>query len=189
MGQCLVMRTYVGACLLSLFLAAPCLAWSGRVHGVHDGDSIDVTNAEGALVTLRLYGIDAPEAKQSFGFQARQRLRKLVSRRSVEVSVLDTDRYGRNVALVRLADGTHVNEEMVRAGLAWVYDAYCQDEAVCALLRQAQAEARTAGRGLWAEISPQPPWEWRREHKSEEWYKAPVRVMKKLANKIKVIIH
>ena len=174
--------------VLALALAAPALAWESRTKSVHDGDSINVINADGAVVNVRLYGIDAPEYKQAFGLQAKKQLLKLVSRRNVRIEVLDTDRYGRNVALVRLDDGTLVNAEMVRAGLAWVYDQYCQREDICEALRQAQAGARTAGRGLWAEPGPTPPWEWRKTHKTEEWYAAPVRAMKSIARTVKRVI-
>ncbi len=177
------------ALVLALALAAPVLAWESRVKSVRDGDSINVLNSEGVVVNIRLYGIDAPELKQAFGFQAKKKLSQLVSRKNVQIENVDTDRYGRTVALVRLDNGALVNEEMVRAGLAWVYTQYCLREDICASLRQAEAEAKSAGRGLWAESSPTPPWEWRREHKTEEWYKAPVRAMKTIVHKIKVIIH
>jgi len=183
------MRTFLSCLLLSLILATPALAWESRVKGVRDGDSLNVLNDDGVLVNIRLYGVDAPEAKQAFGFQARKRLAQLVSRKNVRIENVDTDRYGRTVALVRLDDGTLVNGEMVRAGLAWVYDQYCLRADLCAGLHQAQAEARAAGRGLWAEASPTPPWEWRKAHKTEEWYAAPVRAMKTLGRKIKGIIH
>jgi micrococcal nuclease len=183
------MRTLLLAFVLVLALAAPALSWESRTKSVRDGDSINVTNAEGVVVNIRLYGLDAPEAKQAFGYQAKKRLAQLVSRKTIRIENVDTDRYGRTVALVRLADGTLVNEELVRSGLAWVYEQYCLREDLCAGLRQAQAEARTAGRGLWAEANPTPPWVWRKEHKTEEWYKAPVRAMKTIARKIKVIIH
>lgn len=173
----------------SLAFADPALAWQSRTKSVRDGDSIDVTNADGVVVNIRLYGIDAPEAKQASGSQAKTQLTKLVARKTVHIESVDTDRYGRNVALVRLNDGTLVNREMIRAGLAWVYDQYCQREVVCQELRQAEAEAKGARRGLWAEPNPTAPWEWRRANKTEEWYKAPVRAVKTLVRKIKRAIH
>jgi endonuclease YncB( thermonuclease family) len=182
------MRTLLLAPVLILALAAPAQAWESRTKSVRDGDSINVTNADGVEVNIRLYGIDAPEAKQAFGPQAKKRLGQLVSRKSVDIENVDTDRYGRTVALVRLKDGTLVNGEMVRSGLGWVYEQYCQRQDLCARLRQSQAEARRAGRGLWADPQPVPPWEWRRLHKTEEWYARPLRAMKTLARKIKVVI-
>lgn len=182
------MRTALLTLALILALAAPALAWESRTKSVRDGDSINVLNSDGVVVNIRLYGVDAPEAKQAFGYQARKQLAQLVSRKALRIENVDTDRYGRTVALVRLADGTLVNEEMARSGLAWVYEQYCLREDLCASLRQAQAEARGAGRGLWADANPTPPWEWRKTHKTEEWYAAPVRAMKTLGRKIKGII-
>jgi micrococcal nuclease len=179
---------------LCLFMAslllcpAIALAWEGKTKSVHDGDSLTVTNHEAAQLAIRLYGLDAPEYKQAFGLQAKKKLQSLVSRKNVAIEQIDTDRYGRNVALVRTKDGELVNEAMVRSGLAWVYDQYCTREDVCDRLRQAEAEARTAGRGLWAEANPTPPWEWRKEHKTEEWYAKPARAMKSVLRKIKVVI-
>lgn len=186
--QALRMRTPLIALLLILALAAPALAWESRTKSVRDGDSINVTNDDGVVVNIRLYGLDAPESKQAFGYQARKRLTQLVSRKVIRIENVDTDRYGRTVALVHLSDGTLVNEEMVRSGLGWVYEQYCQREDLCATLRQAQAEARSAGRGLWAESDPTPPWEWRKQHKTEEWYAGPLRAMKTIVRKIKVVI-
>lgn len=182
------MHTAFFALVLVLALAAPAGAWESRTKTVRDGDSINVTNGDGVQVNIRLYGLDAPEGKQSFGYQAKKRLAQLVLRKTLQIESVDTDHYGRTVALVRLRDGTLVNEEMVRSGLAWVYGQYCQREDICASLRQAQAEARSAGRGLWTESSPMPPWQWRKEHKTEEWYQAPVRAIKTIVRKIKVVI-
>jgi len=40
-----------------------------------------------------------------------------------------TNRYGQTVAII-YADKTLLNEELVKAGLAWVYDFYCS-EPIC----------------------------------------------------------
>jgi endonuclease YncB( thermonuclease family) len=72
--------------------------------------------------------------------------------------VRDTDRYGRTVAEIILPDGRNLNQEIVRAGFAWWYVKYaCHD----AELERLEAEARAAGRGLWADKEPTPPWEFR----------------------------
>ena len=180
------MKPHVLSLVLVLCLAGPAWAWNARVKGVQDGDSINVHGDGKTVVNIRLYGIDAPEMKQPFGYQAKKRLSKLVSRQTVDIEPLDTDRYGRTVALVRLKDGTLVNEVMVADGLAWVYDQYCLQD-LCQRLSDLQADARQQRRGLWAESDPQRPSDWRREHKAEEWYKAPVRALKTIAHKIKVV--
>jgi endonuclease YncB( thermonuclease family) len=63
------------------------------------------------------------------------------------------------VEVVAVHDGEDVNLAMVRAGLAWHYRYHCPDDRT---LAEAEAEARAARRGLWADGRPEAPWEWRR---------------------------
>jgi len=164
----------------ALWLASPAWAFVARAKSVQDGDSLTVRLGDNALVTLRLYGIDAPELRQPSGRSARKRLAALALRQTLDVQALDTDRYGRTVALVRLGDGALLNEIMVAEGLAWVYDQYCQAD-ICPRLHALEAQARQERRGLWAAANPLRPSDWRREHKAEEWRQAPERAMKKVA--------
>jgi len=175
-----------------LFLACGSrLAWAYTAHvkTVRDGDSLTASGADGALVHVRLYGIDAPEYKQSYGLEAKKRLARLLSRKNVDVEAVDTDRYGRTVALVRREDGVLVNEVMVAEGYAWVYDLYCRQEALCERLRELQDKARAERRGLWQEDDPLRPSDWRKKHNVEEWYKKPVRIVKSFARRVKGAIH
>jgi endonuclease YncB( thermonuclease family) len=55
-------------------------------------------------------------------------------------------------------DGVDVNRELVAQGLAWHYVKYSDDEG----LAEAEAAAREAGVGLWADEGAVAPWEWRR---------------------------
>ncbi len=64
---------------------------------------------------------------------------------------------GRTVGVVLLPDGRSLNHELVRAGLAWMYRRYTNDQS----LNDLEEEALVAGRGLWADPNPVPPWEWR----------------------------
>ncbi len=73
--------------------------------------------------------------------------------------VRDVDRYGRTVGEVILPDGRNLNQELVRAGLAWWYVRFAPRDRVLASL---QAEASEAKRGLWTDKNPVRPWEWRR---------------------------
>jgi endonuclease YncB( thermonuclease family) len=111
--------------VLIFLLTFPCLAWawSGMVVGVTDGDTIKVMGSHNKQVKIRLYGIDTPERGQAFGKKAKQFTSNMVFGKVVEVHQMDTDRYGRTVALVSV-DKQLLNKELVKAGLAWVYDRY-----------------------------------------------------------------
>jgi endonuclease YncB( thermonuclease family) len=183
------MNKYAALLLACLLLPAQALAYTAHAKTVRDGDSIAAYGPEDALVNIRLYGIDAPEYKQPYGLQAKKRLSKLLGKREFQVEPMDTDRYGRTVALLRLPDGALVNEALVAEGAAWVYEQYCREAELCRHLRELQDTARAERRGLWAEADPTPPWEWRKQHKTEEWYKAPVRAVKRLTHKVKVVLH
>jgi endonuclease YncB( thermonuclease family) len=69
---------------------------------------------------VRLYGIDTPEKRQDFGNKAKQFTSDMVFGKYVEVEPVTKDRYGRTVGLVYI-NGQCLNEELIRAGFAWVY--------------------------------------------------------------------
>ena len=71
----------------------------------------------------------------------------------------DRDRYGRIVADVVPPDGRVLNDELVKARLAWWYRQHAQN---IGTLPQFEAGAREAKRGLWSQPNPVLPWEWRR---------------------------
>jgi micrococcal nuclease len=102
----------------------------------------------------------APERRQAFGSKAKQATSRLTFRKIAEVEPVDQDRYGRTVALVTVGT-TLVNEELIRQGLAWVYEEYC-DRPVCEKWRQLEAEAWATRRGLWADPQTIAPWEFKR---------------------------
>lgn len=129
-----------------------------RVVRVSDGDSITVLQGT-VQHRIRLADIDAPERGQPWGRQSQRMLAELVAGADVEIQPTDTDRWGRIVARVRTADGTDVSRAMVSRGGAWAFRRYLTDRSKL----QLEAEARAAGRGLWAlpETERMPPWEWR----------------------------
>jgi endonuclease YncB( thermonuclease family) len=136
--------------------------FTGKVVAVSDGDTITVLR-DRTQVKVRLHGIDCPETGQDFGSRAQQDTSRLAFGQVVTVRPRDTDRYGRTVAEVVLPDGRSRNQELVRGGLAWWYRAYAPDDGTLARL---EAEAKAAGRGLWAQPAPVPPWEWRARGKT-----------------------
>lgn len=109
----------------------------------------------------RLGLVNAPETGECFGAQATAR-RKALVRSGFRARSYATDRFGRSVSLVALADGRNLNLLLAREGL--VDDRYLAEfrheyEALAAQLDVAFAEAKRAGRGLWGgcqdESSPQ----------------------------------
>ena len=148
--------------LVLILLPSFSWAWSGEVVGITDGDTITVLHSKTLKdVKVRLYGIDCPERGQAFGTKAKKFTSEMVFGKVVEVHRMDTDRYGRTVALVSV-DKQLLNKELVKAGLAWVYDRYCS-EPICESWRNFQLRARMDKRGLWADSDRIPPWEFRRK--------------------------
>jgi micrococcal nuclease len=150
-------------------LIAAAEQFAGKVVGISDGDTISVLR-EGKAVKVRLHGVDTPEKAQAFGTQARKFTSDLAFQREVTVEVHTTDRYGRLVGEVRLPDGRSLNQELVRAGMAWWYRQYAPKETT---LAQLEADARAAKRGLWADAHPVPPWEWRKQPREPSRMGAP----------------
>ena len=152
--------------LAAIFLLLPAMVGAaqfiGQVVGVIDGDTISVLRY-GKAAKVRLHGIDTPEKRQAFGTKAREFTSNLVFKKAVTVIVRDTDRYGRIVGEVLLPGGRHLNRELVRVGMAWWYRRYAPDDTTLANL---EAQARMARRGLWADASPVPPWEWRKQRRT-----------------------
>lgn len=157
-------------------IAFSSLAQSGKVVGITDGDTMEML-IEGKGYKIRLAHIDAPEKKQAYGTKAKQYLSDLCYGKTATMTVTDVDRYGRNVAVVVLKDGTNVNKEMVKAGFAWWYYKYSNDRSY----EKLEIEARNAKRGLWADKKPTPPWEWRKP--SDQQCKATTKKGKQCKNK------
>jgi endonuclease YncB( thermonuclease family) len=140
-------------------LSVPAETLTGRVVGVHDGDSLTVWAEGSDPVKVRLAGIDAPELKQPYGQQAKQALSALAFGREVQIESAGPDRYGRTLGTVYVGT-VNVNAALVEQGAAWVYRRYPHP----AEWEVLEAQAQAAERGLWVLQPDQrcPPWDWRR---------------------------
>ena len=123
---------------------------TARVTRVIDGDTIEIAGG----YRIRYIGIDTPEVHpqvEAFGLEAWQANRELVEGEEVrlERDVTETDKYGRLLRYVYV-DDILVNAELVRLGFAEA-KAYPPDIRYQDLLEAMEAEARAAGRGMWAE--------------------------------------
>jgi len=171
LGQRIKMKRALLAILM--FLAIPALSCAAqfKVVRVTDDDTIKVDN-NGKTSIIRLVGIDAPEKSkkkndpgQPFSQKSTKYLAGLVLNRSVEIRSYGTDRYGRTLGVV-YSDGKNVNLEMVQAGLAEVYRGSPAKGLDLNAYKNAEKEAREAGRGMWSMGSQYvSPMEWRRKYK------------------------
>ncbi|MEJ2600865.1 MAG: thermonuclease family protein [Anaerolineales bacterium] len=135
------------------------------VTSVVDGDTIRVKIA-GQETYLRYIGVDSPEDTDQhvwLGLEAAEENRLLVDGKRVLLfkDTSETDSFDRLLRYVLLEDGTFVNLEMVRSGLAQAR-AYPPDTACRTLFASAETQARQAALGLWSatptpEPTPSPP--------------------------------
>lgn len=163
-------------CLTTPFLST-CLFFplqahtlTGKVISVADGDTITILDSSKKQHKIRLYGIDTPEKKQSFGKAAKKHTSRLTYKKQATVKAYDTDRYGRTVGVVKV-DGTNVNESLIRAGLAWQYRKYCKEK-FCSNWLQLEERAKTSNIGLWKDKDPVPPWQWRKAKRNSSYAKS-----------------
>ena len=157
----LLARQLFRSCLLvaaSSLICAAAHADDARIH-VIDGDTLAV-----GATTYRLFGVDAPESKQTCtatsgviwkcGVSATEALRALIGTSPVQCDARERDRYGRAVATCRAAE-TDLGEAMVASGWAVAYRVYSK--------RYVPAEdiARATAAGIWSGRFVMPD-EWRR---------------------------
>lgn len=144
--------------------AAQPIADAGTVEGtccrVADGDTLTISLAPHQQETVQLFGIDAPERDQEYGNEATAALSALVLNKKIRVTYPGREDLGRINGKVYV-DDKYVNLILVKEGHAWHSDKYGPNEDD---LRAAQQEARSAGKGLWADSHPLEPWRFRNGH-------------------------
>jgi len=123
-----------------------------QVAYVYDGDTFKTTRGE----KVRLLGINTPEIThgsepgQIMGDAATQGLKSLLAGQTVRLA-FDKERrdvYGRTLAQVYLRNGTWVNGEMVRLGLAHVYT-FTPNLRWAERLLELERPARKQHLGIW----------------------------------------
>lgn len=149
-----ILVAFIWGCFCGPWLLAD---FTGKVVAVADGDTVTVLRGT-EQIKVRFDGIDAPERKQPFGTRARQFVADACFGETVTVREKGEDRYGRMIAVIEMPDGKSLNLQCVEAGFAWWYRKYAPDSRQ---LADAEALARQESKGLWADPSPIPPWDWR----------------------------
>ena len=151
-----------GFLLLILFLSlqTELKTINGEVVFIKDGDTFTIKDQRNKLYKVRLSDIDAPEIGQPFGRPAKRLLEDLVLNKVVRINYTQIDKYGRLIAEVFLPDGKILNEESLKAGLAWHYRVKYPHSN---FLEKIEYKAWKKKMGLWVQEKPVPPWEFRRE--------------------------
>ena len=150
-----------------LLMLAACIQVPPTVVGrasVIDGDTLEIHDRR-----IRLWGVDAPEGRQSCdaadgaayrcGQLAANRLDQHLQDRTVSCFEEDTDRYGRMVARCEV-DGEDVGGWLVRQGLAVRYARYAGNA-----YRAEEEAARREAVGVWAGRFTNPE-DWRSARRS-----------------------
>lgn len=150
------------------------LVIEGQVIKVHDGDTVTVLDRNNKKFSIRLQGIDAPELKQDYGSDSQQSLERMVLGKQVSIFWTKVDKYRRTVGTIKI-DGRDINIEQVKAGLAWHFKKYEDEQEPQDRLTYAAAEqhARATKLGLWQDLAPTVPGDWRQGVKAKRWGPPP----------------
>jgi endonuclease YncB( thermonuclease family) len=140
-----------------------------KVINVYDGDSLLVQGMDLNL-KIRMVGIDAPETGgsrkpgQPFSRKAHQYLSRQIQGRSVTLKTYGLGGYNRVLAEVFIND-INMNLEMVKAGLAEVYQGSKPETFNAAPYLAAQDQAAKRRIGMWVQGSRyKSPRQWRKEN-------------------------
>ena len=146
---------------IMILTVVPSIVVSDEVSGsatIVDGDTLRIGST-----TIRLYGMDAPETRQTCeragnswpcGEESSRKLSQLVGEKMVLCYEIDRDRYGRVVAICRVGD-IELGAAMVLSGLALAYRQYWAEYV------RHETAAKDAARGMWSGDFVA-PWDWRR---------------------------
>lgn len=133
----------------------------GKVIKIYDGDTMTVI-VNNEKLSIRMFGIDAPELKQKYGIESRDNLIKMCPLNSnITLQVKDKDKYKRTVAVV-ICNGHNLNSKQVENGFAWAYTDYSW----AFYFKQKIAESKKIG--LWADKTPMNPKNYRKQIKYKE---------------------
>lgn len=133
---------------------------TGRVVSIKSGDVIELL-VDNRTLSVCLYAVDCPEALQPFGIKAKKFTASLCLGKVVSVKFRNGESSGSLTGEVFLPNGTILNVELLKAGLAWHNSQYSHSP----ILAGFELKARRKRVGLWSDPAPVPPWEFRLKNK------------------------
>jgi micrococcal nuclease len=134
--------------------------YRAKVIGVVDGDTYDIL-WNNTSRRVRVDAIDAPEKGMPYYKVSKQYLADLCFGDNVAILIVDVDRHGRYVGRAANSDGVDISREMIKAGMAWHYKDYNDEDELAEL----ENKARATKTGLWADAKIIAPWEVRKLHR------------------------
>ena len=112
-----------------------------KVIRVLDGDTLELENKE----KIRLLGINTPE-KKTFLSNESTAFTKQLENKTVDVEVLEKDKYGRSLGYV-FYNSLLINEEILKRGFAHLF--VYEEDKYTSRLKSAEQYARENQLGLW----------------------------------------
>lgn len=128
----------------------------GKVSGVESGHTLVVQEGD-RTHRVHLYGVVSPSKGTPKAGKASRFLQEMAFGQIVQVEPVPPRTPKDIYAIVYMGEKT-LNEEMIRQGLAWIHPRTCTLP-VCKEWRSVEEEAKTSGKGLWADPRAVPPWE------------------------------
>ncbi|MBI4667260.1 MAG: thermonuclease family protein [Nitrospinae bacterium] len=149
------------------------LIW-GKVIRVYDGDTVAIKDDKGQTIRVQLAYIDAPDMdyvtneRQPLFKDSMDALSRLVMNQEVIIEALGKDSTGKTEGMIFL-DKLNVNVEMVRRGLAEIYEPVRSRPAAynreyVDQLKEAEETAKADKAGVWGRSDYISPYKYRRRH-------------------------
>jgi len=126
-----------------------------------DGDTFIGLTIDSRKVLFRLQGIDSPEKDQPFSEKSKKKLKKLIKGKVIGIKVQENSKDGRSMVRAYTPKGKDVSAEMLKSGLAWHFRKYDNST----IYSQLENEARKNRTGIWSEVNPISPWDFRKTSK------------------------
>lgn len=147
-------KTMKKALLILTLLFSTNNAFAEFVKYVYDGDTFTTTDGK----KVRLLNINTPETakknkpSEAYAVKAKKHLEKLIDKKEVVLKYDEEkkDKYKRYLAYVYLKDGTFVNAEMLKSGLAHIYS-FPKNVSKYNELKKSENYARKSNLNMWSD--------------------------------------
>ena len=132
-----------------VLLSSPALAWNGKVVKVLNGYTF-IALKKGRQQVVKLYGLECPAPKTSFGLQARNLTRTKIKGKTIKINPITRDGQDRIVARVSI-NGQSLNAFILRSGYGLVNRKKCT-QPVCEEWIRFERYAHKQKNGVWGMI-------------------------------------